>query len=98
MIPLHLYQIYPASSGPDDYTPPKCEELSEYTDSAHTEVEDLSSRYMNGYMNGSAVYGRCRHDTRQFHPSCTACRFANLPECRLFATTPLQSSCQVERI
>ena len=29
-------------------TPPKCDELLEYTDSAHTEVEDLSSRYMNG--------------------------------------------------
>ena len=29
-------------------TPPICGELSEYTDSAHTQVEDLSSRYMNG--------------------------------------------------
>ena len=50
--------------------------LSEYIDSAHTEVEDLSSRY----MNGSNVYDRCGHDTRQLHPSCTACRkTANLP-------------------
>ena len=44
--------------------------LSEYTDSAHTEVEDLSSRYMNG-LN---VHDRCGQDTRQRHPSCTACR------------------------
>ena len=29
-------------------TPPECGELSEYTDSAHTEVEDSSSRCMNG--------------------------------------------------
>ena len=54
----------------DDYTPTKCGELSEYTDSAHTEVEDLSSRY----MNGPNVYDRCGHDTRQLHPSCTPCR------------------------
>ena len=48
----------------------------EYTDSAHTEVEDLSSRY----MNGSNVYDRCGQDTRQLHPSCTARRrTANLP-------------------
>ena len=32
----------------NDFTPPICGELSEYTDSAHTEVEDLSSRCMNG--------------------------------------------------
>ena len=39
----HLfYKIYPSSFGPDDCTPPKCGEMSEYTDSAHTEVEDLS--------------------------------------------------------
>ena len=44
IIPPHLfyYKIYPSSFGPDDCTPPKCGELSEYTDSAHTEVEDLS--------------------------------------------------------
>ena len=46
-----------------------CSELSEYTDSAHTEVEDLVSRY----MNGSNVYDRCRHDTRQLHLSFTIC-------------------------
>ena len=49
MIPPHLfYQIYLSFLEQNDCTPPKCGELSEYTDSAHTEVEDLSSRYMNG--------------------------------------------------
>ena len=74
MIPPHLiYQIYLSFL---DYTPSKCVKVSEYPDSAHTEVEDLSSRY----MNGSDVYDQCGHDTRQFHPSCTACRLtAKLP-------------------
>ena len=49
----------------DDCTPPKCGELSEYTDSAHTEVEDHSLEC----MNGSNVYDRYGHDTRQLHPS-----------------------------
>ena len=41
MIPLHLsHQIYLSF-------PLKCGELSEYIDSAHTEVEDPSSRCMN---------------------------------------------------
>ena len=41
----------------------KCGELSEYIDTAHTEVEDLSSRY----MNGSNVYDRyAGHDTNNF--------------------------------
>ena len=45
MIPPHLfYQIYLSFLEQNDCTPPKCGELSEYTDSAHTEVEDLSSR------------------------------------------------------
>ena len=71
MIPPHLfYQIYLSFLEQNDCTPPKCGELSEYTDSAHTEVEDLSSRY----MNGSNVYDRCGHVTRQLHPSFTACR------------------------
>ena len=49
MIPPHLfYQIYLSFLEQNDCTPPKCGKLSEYTDSAHTEVEDLSSRYMNG--------------------------------------------------
>ena len=43
----------------NDCPPPKCGELSEYTESAHNEVEDLSSKY----MNGSNVYDRCGHDT-----------------------------------
>ena len=56
MIPAQLfYQIYLSFLEQNDCTPPKCGELSEYTDSAHTEVEDLSSRY----MNGSNVYDRC---------------------------------------
>ena len=59
-----------------DCTPPKCGELSKYTDSAHTEVEDPSSRC----MNGSDVYDRCGHDTRQLYPSCITCRrTANIP-------------------
>ena len=48
----------------------KCVALTEYIDSAHTEVEDLFSRY----MNGSDAYDRYGHDTRLLHPSCTACR------------------------
>ena len=53
MIPPHLfYQIYLSFLEQNDCTPPKCGELSEYTDSAHTEVEDLSSRYMNGSNAG----------------------------------------------
>ena len=36
----------------------------------HTQVDDLSSKY----MNGSDEYDRCGHDPRQLHPSCTACR------------------------
>ena len=61
MIPPHLfYQIYLSFPEQNDCTPPKCGELSEYTDSAHTEVEDLSSRC----MNVSNVYDRCGHDTR----------------------------------
>ena len=58
MIPPHLfYQIYLSFLDQNDCTPPKCGELSEYTDSAHTEVEDLSSRYTNGsnvYVKGEA--------------------------------------------
>ena len=48
MIPSHFfYQMYPSFFQQNDGTLPKCVELSEYTDSAHT-VEDLSSRNMNG--------------------------------------------------
>ena len=59
--------------------PPKCVILAEYTDSAHTEVEDLCSIY----MNGSDVYVRCGHDTRLLHPCCTACRRLSISQKRL---------------
>ena len=49
--PHHIYQIYHSLSVMDDCTPPKYGELSEYTDSAHTEVEDPSLGYMNGSNN-----------------------------------------------
>ena len=46
MIPPHLfYQIYLSFLDPNDCTPPKCDKLSEHTDSVHTEVEDLFSRW-----------------------------------------------------
>ena len=65
MIPPHLfYQIYIFFLEQNDCTPPKCGELSEYTDSAHTLVEDLSSRY----MNGSNVYDQCGHETNARQP------------------------------
>ena len=49
MIPSHLFlQIYLSMLEPNDCIPPKCGELSEYTVSAHTAVENLSSRCMNG--------------------------------------------------
>ena len=48
MIPPHLfYQIYLSFLEQNDCTPPKCGELSEYTDSAHTEVEDPSLRQLH---------------------------------------------------
>ena len=69
MIPPHLsHQIYVSFFQQNYCTPPKCGKLSEYTDSAHTEVEDPSSRC----TNASADYDRCRHDTIQLHHSCTA--------------------------
>ena len=46
--PHHTYQIYHSLSERDDCTPPKCGELSEYTDSAHTDREDPSLGSMNG--------------------------------------------------
>ena len=74
--PHHIYQIYHFLSERDDCTPPKCGAPSEYNDSVHTEVEDPSL----GCMNESYMYGRYGHDTKQLHPSCTACRrTANLP-------------------
>ena len=66
MIPPHLfYQIYLYFLEQNDCTPPKCGERSSYTDSGHTEVEDLSSRY----MNGSDACDRYGYNTRQLHPS-----------------------------
>ena len=62
--PHHIYQIYHFLFERDDCTPPKCGELSEYPDSALTEVEDPSL----GCMNVSTMYDRCGHDTRQLHP------------------------------
>ena len=60
MIPPHLfYQIYLSFLEQNDCTPPKCGELSEYTDSAHTEVEreremfyltTHSTHFIYGYM------------------------------------------------
>ena len=60
MIPPHLfYQIYLSFLEQNDCTPPKCGELSEYTDSAHTEVEreremfyltTHSTHFIFGYM------------------------------------------------
>ena len=48
MIPPHLFfQIYLRLFAKYDCTPPKCGDLSDYTDSDLTEVEDLSSRCMN---------------------------------------------------
>ena len=74
--PNNIYQIYHSLSVRDDCTPPKCGELSQYTDNAHTELEDP----FLGCMNVSNVYDRCGNDTRQLHPSCTACRrTANIP-------------------
>ena len=56
MIPPHLfYQIYLSFLEQNDCTPPRCGELSDYT-----QVEDPSL----GCMNGSNVYDRCGHDTR----------------------------------
>ena len=43
-----FFQIYFLLLEKDDYTPPEYGELSEYTDSAHTEVGALSSRYTKG--------------------------------------------------
>ena len=54
----------------DDYFPPNCGELSEYTDSAHTEVEDLCSKCMN-ILN---VYDQYEHNTRRIHASYTVLR------------------------
>ena len=78
MIPPHLFfQLYFPFRQQNGCTSPKCRELSEHTDSAHTKVEDLSSRM---YEMGQMCMIDAGHDTRLLHPSCTACRrTANLP-------------------
>ena len=55
--PYLFYEIYISFVEQNDCTPPKCGELSEYTDTAHTEVEDLEKIY-----EWSDVYDRCGHD------------------------------------
>ena len=77
MIPPHLFfQIIISLSKQNDCTPLKCGELSEYTESSRTKVEDHRSRC----MNESDEYDRCGFDTRQLRPCYTACRrTANLP-------------------
>ena len=70
--PNFFFQIYISLFEPDDCTPPKCEEQSEYTGSAHLGVENLSS----SCMNESNVCDRCRHDIRQLHLSYTS--FSNM--------------------
>ena len=54
--PHRFYQIYISFLDQTDCTPPKGGKLSEYTDSAHTEVEDLSSRYINGSKISSTIW------------------------------------------
>ena len=51
MIPAHLfYQIYISFLEQNNCTPPKCGELSEYTDSAHTEVKIFLQDIWMGQM------------------------------------------------
>ena len=48
MIPPYLFfQIYLPMLEQNDCNPPKCGELSEYTDSCLSEMEDLSSICLN---------------------------------------------------
>ena len=64
MVPPHLFcKIYSSLFEQNDYTSPYCDKLSECTDCAHTEVEDLSLRR----MNESNVCDQYRYDTRQFY-------------------------------
>ena len=60
MITPHLfYQIYLSFLEQNDCTPSKYGELSEYIDSAHTEVEDLSSRYIYIYIKKTSRDSLC---------------------------------------
>ena len=70
MIPPHLfYQIYPSFVEQNDCLHQDVANCQN-TLTVLTEVEDISSRY----MNGSSVYDRCGHDTTRLYPSCTGCR------------------------
>ena len=85
MIPPHLfYQICLSFLEQNDCTPPKCGKLSEYTDSAHTEVKDLSSRQKKNkwaliltapqtvlYINGLQRYIWYNKDGRKRFFTCT---------------------------
>ena len=50
MIPHLFYQIYLSFFQQNYCTPPKCGELSEYTDSAHTEVDIFPQDIWMGQM------------------------------------------------
>ena len=52
----HIYQIYNFLSERDDCTPSKCGAQSEYTNSAHTEVEDPSLGCMNECVSKSVGF------------------------------------------
>ena len=62
MISAHLFnQIYLLLFAQNDSIPPKCGELSEYTDSAHTEVAGLSLSCMNGRKEGNVLTMHSTH-------------------------------------
>ena len=46
-LPYLCYQLYLSLSVQYDCTPPKCGQLVEYTGWAHSDVENVSSIYMN---------------------------------------------------
>ena len=75
----------------NDCTPPICGVCQNTgTLTAHTEVEDHPSRW----MNESDEYDRCGHDTRQLHPSSTDCRrTANLPRPTILVNMVFKTHC-----
>ena len=63
MIPPHLfYQIYLSFLDQNDCTPPKCGELSDYTDSAHTEVEGRKEMFYLMTHSKHSIYGYMASD------------------------------------
>ena len=57
MISAHLFnQIYVLLFAQNDSIPPKCGELSEYTDTAHSEVAGLSLSCMNGCIKLTIIF------------------------------------------